>query len=134
MFRLAKPTSVKITCLYLNNKNQCVGKTNANNIDLSTLIYFIGVNNSYDHKMYTVQDIFKYTVMVKNPSLSYNPETFITTGKSCLQREEEESVVFFHDLNEIILLFKEKPRHKRSSTVTKKNIKQINNKSNKRRI
>ena len=125
MYSLAKPQTIKICCVYTNSKNEIDGRVNNENISMLSkddLIHFIATKNSYDDKPYLLQDVFHYNVNVKN-HVDIDTSSFVKTGIDKIE-DLNDSVVFFHDLNEIIILYKEKERRKRRVMIkTKKQIK-----------
>jgi hypothetical protein len=139
MFRLSKPEQIRISCLYLNLQNKLenfVVKDNYKIQNKDDLIYFISLNNENNGKHYTFRDNMNYIVKTKNHIDTVDLQTFSTSGVNSLE-DADETVIYFHDLNEIIIVFQEKPRiqkYQKNLRATKKNSKRKLEKGEKRKM
>lgn len=118
--------NVSTTILYINRKDQPIGLLKT---DLScsqtnikdNLINLIGKSNFYNNKQYALQDILKYTPNLKTHydvtnTTDFDP--FVLQGWKYTNDSFHipDTIRYFHDLNEIFLLFKEKSKKGKSSS------------------
>jgi len=105
--------TLPITIIYVDLQNNIAGtvKTTLNHISRDALIQIIGLHNVYKERKYTISDILRYCINLQELKHFTTPDEFVIRGwKYTNEFEWPESIQFFHPLNEIFVLFREKPK------------------------
>jgi hypothetical protein len=137
MFESTSVSTVKVKLCYVNSKRQLeavqtttVDLNSNNELEKEKLVSLIGINKHYKQKQYNLHDLLKYDVnfQTHEDCCLDDKSNFVSRGwKYSNDISWTKSILFFHELNELVLLFKEQNHnHKQKTTAaTKKNQQMI---------
>jgi len=113
---------INLRVIYVNRDNE-IDKmkhesfllTNKNNITREEILGILKKNSIDNEKPYSLLSVLRYNIIlepddVKNYLINNNNQNYLSVIKNIDAIQYEKSISMFHDLNDLILIFYEKPK------------------------